>query len=92
MTRVVQCVVLKQELEGLENPPYPGELGIRIYENISKEAWKRWLEHLVMVINENGLNTADPRSLQMIEAHMMGYLFDEGQFSGAQKFRPPARK
>ena len=57
--RMVQCVVLKQEAEGLERPPHPGELGKRIYDNVSQEGWKQWLERLTTIINENGLNTAD---------------------------------
>jgi Fe-S cluster biosynthesis and repair protein YggX len=92
MTRTVQCVVLKREAEGLEAPPHPGELGQRIYENVSKEGWQKWLEHLTMIINENGLNTADPRTLQFIEEHMRGFLFQEGEYGGGQGFRPPNRK
>ena len=57
MTRVVQCVVLKKEAEGLDKPPHPGSLGTRIYENVSKEGWQQWLERLTTIINENGLNT-----------------------------------
>lgn len=83
MTRRVQCVVLKREAEGLDEPPYPGELGQRIYDNVSKEGWQRWLERLTMIINENGLNTADPRSIELIEKHMRGYFFGEGDFGQA---------
>jgi len=78
MSRTVQCVVLKTEAEGLDSPPHPGDLGIRIYENVSKEGWKQWLERLTMIMNENGLNTADPDSIKVIEQHMLGFLFDEG--------------
>lgn len=92
MTRKVQCIVLNTESEGLERPPHPGELGQRIYQKVSKQGWQKWLEHLVMIINENGLNTADPRSLAMIEEHMKGFLFNEGKFSGDQGFRPPRAK
>ena len=92
MTRIVQCVVLKAEAEGLEQPTHPGELGERIFENVSKEGWQKWLEQLTMIINENGLSTADPRSLTMIEQHMLGFLFDEGQFSGGGGFSPPGAK
>jgi Fe-S cluster biosynthesis and repair protein YggX len=76
---MVNCVVLGHEAEGLEAPPYPGELGMRIYENVSKEGWKQWLERLTTIINENGLSTADPGSLQVIEQHMTGFLFKEGE-------------
>ncbi len=92
MARMVQCVVLKREAPGLDAPTHPGELGQRIYENVSDEGWKKWLEHLTMVVNENGLNTADPKTLEIIEAHMRGFFFQEGQFSGDGGFRPPRAK
>jgi len=74
---------LKAEAEGLEKPPHPGELGERIFENVSAEGWKRWLERLTTIINENGLNTADPRNLALIEKHMLGFFFDEGDYGQA---------
>jgi Fe-S cluster biosynthesis and repair protein YggX len=77
---MVQCVVLGREAEGLETPPHPGEVGQRIYENVSAEGWNKWLERLTMIINENGINTSDPKSLQVIEQHMLGFLFKEGEF------------
>lgn len=80
MANIVQCVVLKIEAEGMEAPPHPGELGIRIYENVSKEGWKQWLDRLTTIINENGLNTADPKNLELIEKHMLGFFFDEGDY------------
>jgi Fe-S cluster biosynthesis and repair protein YggX len=93
MTRLVECVVLKEEAEGLEEPPYPGEIGMRIFENVSTEGWRQWLERLQMIINENGLNTADPQSIELIERHMIGFLFDEGDFGGVPAgFRAPGAK
>jgi Fe-S cluster biosynthesis and repair protein YggX len=80
MTRTVQCVVLKAEAEGLEKPPYPGELGQRVYANVSKQGWQKWLERLTMIINENGLTTADPQSIDLIEKHMQGFFFGEGDY------------
>ena len=80
MTRKVNCVVLKAEAEGLDRPPHPGELCIRIYENVSKEGWTQWLERLTTIINENGMSTADPDNLSAIEQHMVGFLFGEGEF------------
>ena len=80
MTRTVQCVVLKIEAEGLDKPPHPGELGQRIYENVSREGWEKWLERLTTIINENGLSTADEQSIELIEKHMLGFFFDEGDF------------
>ncbi len=82
MTRMVTCVVLKREAEGLDAPPHPGPLGERIYENVSKEGWKQWLERLTMIINENGLSSADAASIQVIEQHMIGFLFNEGAMGG----------
>ena len=83
MARMVNCVVLKVEAEGLDKPPHPGELGQRIYENVSKEGWQQWLERLTTIINENGLNTADPKYLELIEKHMAGFFFNEGDFGQA---------
>ncbi len=80
MKRVVECVVLKRKAEGLDKPPHPGELGKRIYENVSKEGWRQWLDRLVIIVNENGLSTADPKNLSLIEQHMLGFLFGEGDY------------
>jgi len=79
MTNTVQCVVLKAEAEALDKAPHPGELGERILANVSKEGWSRWLERLSMIINENGLSTADVESIQVIEMHMKGFFFAEGE-------------
>ena len=93
MTRIVNCVVLNREAEGLEAPPHPGSLGERIYENVSKEGWQQWLERLTMIINENGLNTADKSSIEVIEKHMVGFLFKEGDLGATPEgFRPPGAK
>ncbi|KXJ44248.1 MAG: Fe(2+)-trafficking protein [Cycloclasticus sp. Phe_18] len=78
MTNTVQCLVLKTEAEALDKAPHPGELGERILANVSKEGWSRWLERLSMIINENGLSTADVESIQLIEMHMKGFFFGEG--------------
>jgi len=93
MTRMVQCVVLKREAEGLDTLPHPGDLGGRIYESVSKEGWQEWLQRLQMIINENQLNTADPMSIELIEKHMLGFFFDEGDYGGLpQGFRAPGGK
>lgn len=76
--RTVHCVILKIEAEGLDKVPHPGILGERIYNNVSKEGWKQWLDRLTVIINENGLNTADVRSIEVIEKHMLGFFFSEG--------------
>ena len=93
MARTVQCVVLKREAEGLEEVPHPGELGRRIYDSVSQEGWQQWLQRLQMIINENQLNTADPRAIEVIEQHMLGFFFGEGELGGLpQGFRAGGRK
>ena len=82
MARTIQCVVLKREAEGLDEPPHPGVLGERIYENVSREGWTEWLQRLQMIINENQLSTADPGSIDLIEQHMRGFFFGEGSLGG----------
>ncbi len=82
MVRMVNCPVLKREAEGLDYPPHPGPLGQRIYQTVSKEAWKKWLERLTTIINENRLSTADPGTIALIEKHMLGFLFGEGELGG----------
>lgn len=78
MVRKVFCQFLNKEAEGLESPPTSGELGTRIYENISADAWTQWLDRLTTIINENQLSTADPGAHAVIEQHMLGFLFKEG--------------
>ena len=80
MSRMIFCQVLKREAESLDAPPYPGELGERIFDNVSQEGWQQWLERLTTIINENRLSTADPGSVELIEKHMVGFLFGEGDF------------
>ena len=80
MSRMIQCVVLKSQAEGLDKPTHPGDLGQRIYDNVSKEGCKQWLERLTVIINENGLNTADVTNLKTIEKHMLGFFFEEGDY------------
>ncbi len=80
MSRTVQCTVLGIQAEGLKKPPYPGELGQRIYEHVSADGWNQWLQRLVMIINEEQLNSADPACLERIEKHMVGFLFHEGDW------------
>jgi Fe-S cluster biosynthesis and repair protein YggX len=78
MTRKVHCVVLKSEAEGLERPTYPGELGRRIFENVSKEAWARWVRHQVMLINEYRLSPVEPKARRLLEAEMEKFFFGGG--------------
>jgi Fe-S cluster biosynthesis and repair protein YggX len=83
MTRNVTCVVIKEEAEALDKPTHPGELGQRIFENVSKAGWQQWLDRLTTIINENGLNTADVKNLELIEKHMLGFFFGEGDHGQA---------
>jgi Fe-S cluster biosynthesis and repair protein YggX len=78
MTRTVQCVVLGTEAEGLDQPPYPGELGQRIYENVSKEGWQRWVRHQTMLLNEYRLTPIDPKARKFLVAEMEKFFFGEG--------------
>ncbi len=78
MTRTVQCVVLKSEAPGLDRPPYPGPLGQRIYESVSKEGWARWVKHQVMLLNEYRLTPVDPKARKFLESEMEKYFFGAG--------------
>ncbi len=78
MSRTVHCVRLKQEAEGLDRPPYPGELGQRIFDNVSKQAWQEWLKHQTMLINEYRLSPIDPKARKMLEEEMEKFFFGEG--------------
>jgi len=78
MARIVKCVLLGEEAEGLDRPPYPGELGQRIYDNVSKLAWKRWLAHQTMLINEYRLTTYEPKARKLLETEMEKFFFGGG--------------
>jgi Fe-S cluster biosynthesis and repair protein YggX len=78
MTRMVQCVKLKREAEGLERQPYPGELGERIFENVSKQAWQDWLRQQTMLINEYRLSPMDPKARTFLKEQMEKFFFGEG--------------
>ena len=89
MARTVQCAYLKKEADGLDFPTYPGELGKRIFINISKEGWAAWLKHQTMLVNENRLNLADQRARQYLTRQMERFLFGEGVDQPAG-YVPPA--
>lgn len=78
MSRMVQCVKLKKEAEGLERPTYPGDLGKRIFENVSKEAWQQWIRQQTMLINEYRLSPIDPKARKFLEEQMEKFFFGEG--------------
>ena len=78
MVRMVQCVKLGREAEGLDYPPYPGELGKRIYEKVSREAWAGWIKHQTMLVNENRLNLADIKARKYLSEQMEAHFFGAG--------------
>ncbi|MDD3650019.1 oxidative damage protection protein [Immundisolibacter sp.] len=89
MMRTVHCVVLRRQAEGLDRPPYPGPLGQRIFEQVSREAWQMWLAHQTMLINENRLTLIDPEARKFLQQEMEKFLFG----GGAEKpdgYVPPA--
>ncbi|HEY0721888.1 MAG TPA: oxidative damage protection protein [Gammaproteobacteria bacterium] len=89
MTRMVNCVKLGKEAEGLERQPYPGELGKRIFDNVSKEAWQLWLRQQTMLINEYRLTPVDPKHRAMLEKEMERFFFGEGG-SKPEGYVPPS--
>lgn len=88
MPRMVRCSVTGEEGEALERPPYPGPLGQRIYEQVSKEGWRRWVAHQTMLINENRLSLADPKARKLLEGEMLKFLF-EGGAAPPEGYVPP---
>ncbi len=76
--RIVRCVKFDKDLPGLDRPPWKGELGKRVYENVSKDAWKLWIEHSKMIMNEYRLNPLDPSSQKIMEEQMEQFFFGEG--------------
>jgi Fe-S cluster biosynthesis and repair protein YggX len=78
MTRTVYCTYLKREAEGLERIPYPGELGQRIYDNISKAAWQQWLAHQTTLMNEYRLSPIEPKARKFLVEEMEKFLFGAG--------------
>jgi Fe-S cluster biosynthesis and repair protein YggX len=78
MTRTVNCVKLGKEAEGLDRPTYPGELGKRIFEHVSKEAWQLWLRQQTMLINEYRLSPVEPKARAFLEEQMEKFFFGEG--------------
>ena len=88
MSRKVNCQVLGEELDGLTFQPYPGELGKRIYENISQQAWQQWLAHQTMLINENRLSPINPEHRKFLEGEMEKFFFGEGS-AAPEGYVPP---
>lgn len=78
MARMVNCVKLGREAEGLDRPPYPGALGMRIYESVSKEGWAQWVRYQTMLVNENRLSMIDPQARKYLAQQMEAFFFGEG--------------
>jgi Fe-S cluster biosynthesis and repair protein YggX len=91
MARTIKCIKLGREAEGLDYPPYPGALGKRIFENVSKEAWRQWLEQQKMLVNENRLNLADKKARDYLAQQMEKYFFSGG-VDVAAGYVPPSQK
>ncbi len=91
MTKMVQCVKLGREAEGLDFPPFPGALGKRLFESVSKEAWKGWLEHQKMLVNENRLSLADPAARKYLMEQTERYFFGSGA-DAAAGYVPPSKR
>lgn len=89
MSRTVNCIKLGREAEGLERPPVPGDLGKRIYENVSKEAWQQWVQYQTMLINENRLNLMDAKARKYLSEQMERHFFGDGA-DQVQGYVPPS--
>lgn len=88
--RKVQCVKFGREMEGLDTPPFKGDLGQRLYENVSKEAWKMWLEQQKMLINEYRLSPMDPEARKFLKEQTEAFFFGEGA-KLPEGYVPPAQ-
>jgi len=84
----LHCIKLNKDLEGLERAPYPGGLGKRILENVSKEAWQMWLDHQTMLINENNLNLFETSSQNYLKEQMEKYFFSADDLDSIQGYTP----
>jgi len=78
MAKMVQCIKLGKQAEGLEKPTYPGELGQKIFDNVSKEAWQQWMGHQTILMNENRLSPIKPEDRAFLEKEMEKFFFGDG--------------
>jgi Fe-S cluster biosynthesis and repair protein YggX len=90
MAKMIKCIKLGREAEGLDFPPYPGELGKRIFANVSKEAWQQWTRMQTMIINENRLNLADVEHRRYLTEQVEKYFFG-GEVDPVQGYVPPQK-
>ncbi len=88
MSRMVYCVKLQKEAEGLAYQPYPGELGTRIMQEISVEAWKQWLAQQTILINEYRLSSMDPKAKLFLREQMEEFLFGNAQIAMPEAYKP----
>jgi Fe-S cluster biosynthesis and repair protein YggX len=91
MARMVRCIKIGHDAVGIDFPPYPGELGQRIFESVSKEGWRQWLEHQRMLVNENQLNLSDKKARDYLVQQMEKYFFGSGA-DVAAGYTPPLQK
>jgi Fe-S cluster biosynthesis and repair protein YggX len=91
MSRTVECVLLKREAPGLDRAPYPGPLGQRIFQSVSKEGWERWRSHQIMLINEYRLSPIEPKARKFLEGEMEKFFFGSGS-SKPGEFVDPDKK
>lgn len=88
MSRKVQCVKIKEELDGLEFAPFPGELGKKVYDHVSKEAWKQWLAQQTILINEYRLSSLDPKARSFLQEEMQKFLFGDEEIQMPEAYTP----
>ena len=91
MTHTVMCRKSKEELEGLDKPPYPGPKGQEIYDTVSKKAWAAWLEHQTLIINEKHMNLMDPATRKVLAEEMEKFM-DGEDYLKAEGYVPPSEK
>ena len=88
MTRMINCVKLGKEAEGMDRVPYPGDLGQRLFAHVSKEAWQLWMKHQTLLINENRLSVIDPKAREFLEGEMEKFFFGGGS-EIPEGYKPP---
>ncbi|MBL1277177.1 MAG: oxidative damage protection protein [Ectothiorhodospiraceae bacterium] len=89
MGKMLNCVKLGKEAEGMDRAPFPGEKGQRILESVSKEGWQQWMQHQTMLINENRLSVIEPKAREFLEAEMEKFLFGGGS-DAPEGYVPPS--
>lgn len=87
MSRLVDCVKMGEKLEGLDFPPFPGELGQKVFDSVSKEAWKQWLAQQTILINEYRLSSLDPKARSFLMEEMQKFLFDDQDIDMPDEFK-----